>query len=232
MVDMVKGYLAFYLVNVETNAANFQDSYQDFYTKKELISLLMEHLDFEILPGYHRKLGVILQNLKNNGINKIYIIPRQTMSDIESIIVSYLRARGNFVVTQQQFSPLFRDGQQPVQILQVMHIIAQTSGLQLKDVASVTEMELNSMCLNKNSLDQKLIAVISAIQIEHNVVVEFAELNSTSKSYAQLRNTYYVNYKNETFQSLLENLDKMSVATIQIYLAGILGIKLKTFDIT
>ncbi len=228
LVPIVVNYLQFYLVNYDAFQKQFSETYKDFYSKKELVSLCLEHLVFEF-DGKLKNLSEILRKLKERGIDTIYITHKSSLNDNESIVVNYLRDRGNFVVKHAQIVNAFHDEQNGMINTSVIKVIAAMQGFKIADVTGgLVYSEIANMKINRKAFPAKLVDVVAMIEREQRIEVHIASFNKTSKPFVTLKNQYFINSDHPTFQSLLANVERLPDAVIKVYLLGVFGIGIES----
>lgn len=223
---IVVNYLHYYLQYYDTNQANFDRYYKDFYSKKELISLCSEHtiVDFD---NSNKKLNEVLGVLKVKSIDKIYVITGNVNSDYIAIIIQYLKSKGNFVFTNRNQNVSFHDiQQQQINLISVIQIIAAEHSITVQDVTTVHPSILSDMTMDKSKFPEKIQSHISKIQRDYSVVVEIGKFSQTLKPSVNNGNQIFLNYEHATFQSLLKNVESIDAGKFEVYLLGLLGLQL------
>ena len=226
LTTVILSYLQYYLFFYDNNHAKMLDSYTDFYSKKELINLCEEYLSFEY-KNWPRKLSFILNELKTNNINTIYISNNSPFDDYQNIVIKYLSDKGNLIIKPKQINPLFRDGQQVITTQQIIQIIAQQNGLRLVDINNVQPNAIKDIKMNKQAeLPKQIVQQLSTIEEEYDITINIGRFSKTSKAVVKFQNEYFINYEHNSFQSLLPIIDELTHEIIKIYFLGLLGISL------
>ena len=220
-------HICFYLAHFDAGHGQFSQTYVDFYSKKELIDLCLEYLIFDFEYG-SKKLLDIIHKLKGKSFNKIYVSQQNPTNDYENIVVKYLHDKGNLVITPKVTTIQFRDGQQAINNVQVIQIIAQQYGFSLINVNSVDPLEIKDMRMNKQELPHKLVEQLFVIENENQIKVSIAQFNRSSKPVIKFQNEYFINYEHLAFQNLIADNEILSSETIKTYFLGLMGIGIKS----
>lgn len=229
VTPLVIGYLQYYLQYYDSNQSQMNESYVDFYSKKELISLCGNYITV-FFQGYQMSLIQAINNIKAKGFNDIFIINQQVINDYHSIVVEYLKNMGNLVIKNKNTNVQFRDGAQTVSLSSILAIMAGEYGLSLQDVINVSGEKLKDMIMRKDQFHEKLTNQISVIENKYNIKVEIGKFNKTLKPSVRNENQIFLNHDDDTFKSLLEKIEKLSTESLNIYLLGLLGLRLDDFS--
>lgn len=222
----VVNYLHYYLQNFDAIAANLESSYNDFYSKKELISLCCEHTYIE----YNNKmlpLSVILTSLKARSIDKFYLQSNNFPTDYELIVIEYLKNKGNLIIRNANVAVNFHASQQQVaNLAAVIQIIGNENGISMQSIMNADSIVLSDMKLNKTHFDEKLQLNLANIEAKYHVSIEIGMFSKTTKPSVRHADQIFLNNNHDTFQSLLKEINLMKEDAIIIYLLGLLGLKL------
>ncbi|HEY0771689.1 MAG TPA: ATP-binding protein, partial [Sphingobacteriaceae bacterium] len=223
---IIINHLHHYLQYYDADRQKMEESYSDFYSKKELIALCN---DMTILPymGGKSSLTQILVKLKQLGINTVYYSQKTNVTDYEAIVIKYLETKGNLIFVNRSFNVPFRDISQPTNIYSVLQIIANENAITVEDIAKINPYILEDMKMKKSSFDEKLLKHLSVIEEEYQISIEIGKFSKTTKPSAVNGNQIFLNFDHHTFQSMIEKLHQIPDEVLKIYLLGLLGLQLK-----
>jgi HSP90 family molecular chaperone/predicted phosphodiesterase len=227
MYQIVVNYLQFYLQNYDQLKPLFDKSYQDFYSKKELISLCRE---YTIVEYKNQKLSLseVFTKLKSQNIDNIFNINSNVISDFQKIIIQYLQSKGHFIFKNTNFTVSFHDvSQQTVDLNTVIQIICKERSIPCLGISSLDNSILSEMKMNKKQFPEILQDLIVEIENEYSIQIEVGRFSNVNKASVNNGNTYYLNYDHQTFQSLIKKSDSDMSDNFKIYLLGIIGLDLK-----
>lgn len=223
--QIVIDYLQFYLINYDNFGHIFKEAYLNFYSKIELIKLCSEKLFFEY-NNELKSLTEIIFLLKSKGITKIYANTGGNVSDLKSIVGSYLRGLGNLIVNNRVANVPFRDGNRQISTLGCVQIIASYNGLEFIDLDLVLETETKNISVDKSDLSTKAFNVIDAIERKNSAVIEVAHLGVSYNKYLIIGNRHLLNYDNNGIRNVIMDVRNLDENLIEVYLLGILGLDL------
>lgn len=225
--QIVVNYLQYYLQFHDQYRPNFEKTYQDFYSRKELINLCKQN----ILVKYQNEeqtLEQVFLSLNEKNIDIIFSINSNIISDFQKIVTQYLESKGHFVFKNNNFYVSFHDAsQQNVNFATVIQIICQDMALPVQDISSIHPSILDEMKLNKSQFPKNLQDLIRNIESEYNIYIEVGKFSSSNKASVNNGNTYFLNYDHQTFQSILMKSTNDNTEKFKTYLLGIIGLDLK-----
>ncbi len=225
--QIVVNYLQFYLQNYDQLKPLYDKSYQDFYSKKELISLCKENIIVEY-ENQRRSLNEVFLRLKSQNIDIIFSINSNVISDFQKIIIQYLQSKGHFIFKNINFNVSFHDvSQQSVNLNTVIQIICKEMAIPCQDISEVDPSILSEMKMNKNQFSASLQNLIIEIENEYSIQIEIGKFSNINKASVNNGNTYFLNYDHQTFQSLIKKSGSLFSEKFKIYLLGIIGLDLK-----
>ncbi|MGE4512548.1 MAG: metallophosphoesterase [Chryseobacterium sp.] len=226
MYEQVVNYLHCYLQHYDGTIATLENHYNDFYSKRELMSLCAEHTLLE----YNRvelSLAGILAILRAKSINCFYVHDTRIMTDYEAVVIEYLTSKGNLIILPKNTPVNFLATQQyTTNLTVVVQIIANEYGIYMQNIKDITPDSLSEMKLDKKEFPEKLQIQISNIEKNYLVSINIGKFSASKKASISHANQIFINYYHEAFKSLLEKLDEMTDDTLRIYLLGLLGLKL------
>lgn len=225
LVNSVLNYLHYYLQYYDSNNAQIQDSYADFYSKKELISLCSEYTTVPY-QGIPLTLNKIFNSSIPKSLGKIFYVNSQSITDYQTIVIQYLENQGYLVIKNKSYNVIFRDTPQVVTLMNVIQQIASSHGIQTFEIAQVQAEVLKDMKMDKTMFHEKLQKNIHQIEARYSVTIEIGKFSKLSKPSVRNSNHIFLNFDHETFQSLLKNID-IPDDIFEIYLLGLLGLQLR-----
>ena len=227
LYTIVVNYLQFYLQYYDQLKANFDRSYQDFYSKKELVTLCRDHI-YILYKNAELRLSEILTLLKAKNIDVIYTINANVISDFQKILIQYLESKGNLVLRNVKINVSFYDvSQQTVNLINVIQIICKEISMPCHDISSVHSSILAEMTMDKKQFPIELEDLINEIEKEYEINIEVGKFSSMNKAAVNNANTFYLNYEHQTFQSLIKKSNSINSEKFKVYLLGIIGLDLK-----
>ncbi|NML19416.1 hypothetical protein HHL16_00955 [Pseudoflavitalea sp. G-6-1-2] len=221
----VMNYLHYYLQYYDTNYVQVEQSYSDFYSKKELLSLCSEYT----LVKYH---GMpvsflrVIQEIKKLNITNVYINSKFVSSEYELIVSQYLEDMGNLVIENNTINVQFWDGSQPVSLSSVLQLLCSEHGMVLTEISEVNGYLIDDMKMDKNQFPDQLRRHISLIESRLGISIEVGKFNKTTKPSVNNGSQYFLNFGHETFDSLISKEENIQDDLFQIYLLGLLGLKM------
>ncbi|MBN8789784.1 MAG: ATP-binding protein, partial [Terrimonas sp.] len=224
---LVVSYLHYYLQYFDANLANMDNSYKDFYSKKELISLCSEHtfLDY---GDKQQKLGQIISVLKAKSIDRIYLLPSSAPTDYQKVVIEYLESKENLLIKNRNINVNFQDSQpQVVNIAAVVQLVAAELSITMQDIKSIHPSILTDMKLDKTQFDSKFQSILNKIENDYFVTIEIGKFSKLTKPSVSNGNQIFLNYNHGTFQSLVSNVNSINDDAFEIYLLGILNLQLR-----
>jgi predicted phosphodiesterase len=224
LMSIVVNYLHFYLVYYNAHNVMIQDSYIDFYSKKELIALCNTYTIINY-QGWPQSLANIITILRSKNLDKIYYTNTQTINDYQTIVIQYLQNQGYLIINNKGYNVQFQEGPAAVGFVNVVVQIANEFGISVIDINKVQEEVLKDMRMDKSQFNKKLQVHIEQIETKHAVVIEIGKFSRLPKPSVKNGNQIFLNFDHETFQSLLNHLD-IPDNILEIYLLGLLGLQL------
>ncbi|MGF1923196.1 MAG: metallophosphoesterase [Bacteroidia bacterium] len=222
MVNATVNYLYFYLQHFDTNNAQMQSTYSDFYSKSELVTLCSDFTAFSF-QGRSMLLRDIISLMKSNNLSHIFNYNAANLDDYQKILVQYLNSKGYLVFINRGISVNFRDTPQTISISGAMQQIALHHNFKYLELSQVPAELLTDMKMDISKLPVKLQIMLPQIAAENSVMIEVGKFGKVPKSSVRNQNQIFLNYEHETFRSLIEMLDEPE-KQIKIYLLGILGL--------
>ncbi|AUD00887.1 metallophosphoesterase [Spirosoma pollinicola] len=218
-------YLQYYLAYFDINFHTMNQSYLDFYSKKELIQICCESLTFEYKYSF-KSLKDILVLLNHYGINTIYINTDNGLNELISVYSKYLNGIGNFIFRPLDVVAPFLNNSQNFNTFQSMQVIALEYGMQCINIGSIVHQEIDKILIRAEIVPKKLSICIDKIKDTNSIEVKFAQFGTDFKLLLISYQIYYINFDHPSFQSLLINIEGYSDETIDIYVHGILELNL------
>jgi hypothetical protein len=206
------------------------ETYNDFYSKTELIDLCLQHVLFEV-GQFSKSLGMIFDELRRKDINRIYFRDENLTNDLNAITINYLEDQGHYVLAPRNFNISFRDGTAGVNVVVILQIIATATGFNVIDIRSVGADILHEMKIDKSDFPKKLIEQIQLIENEYDISIEFASFRKTTRPIINYRNQLFINVQHSAFQSLYTAIDTLPYDVIHTFLAGLLGLSITVVPI-
>lgn len=222
MVGAIVNYLYYYLQNYDTNNAQMQATYSDFYSKSELVTLCCDFtsLSFQGRPVLLRD---ILASMRVSNLSYIFYYNSVNLDDYHKILVQFLNSKGYLVFLNRGISVNFRDTPQTISLSGAMQQIAAHYNLKYVDLANVPGELLSDMKMDISVLPEKLQKLIPQIANENNVTIEVGKFGKIPKPSVRNKNQIFLNYEHETFRALINMINEPD-KEFKIYLLGILGL--------
>ncbi|MCF2445766.1 metallophosphoesterase [Dyadobacter sp. CY345] len=224
-VSTLLDYIYYYLQYYDQDQARMNESYTDFFSKKELIGLCGE---YTIVPfqGSFQTLSNVLYNLRLQSFTTIYFIMDPVISDYRSIVIQYLENKGNLIVKDRNVNVQFRDGAYAISSYSIFQTICSEYGIAVHNINNVSAEVLADMKMDKTQFSSKLLRLLSEIEKNYAIQVEIGKFSSVTKPSVNDGFVFFLNFNHETFQSILRKIDLVSDEVFEIYLLGILGLGL------
>jgi len=225
LIERVIQYVSYYIEYYDANSAKINESYNDFFSKKELLDIFVRNSKFIYANGsvslYH-----IFQELGRLGISTIYTIRGRKFEEHEEVVIEYLKANANLVVDLSNFSVQFQDGGQNVDMTNVFYVVAAEYGFSIIDTLSIKEQILKDMKKDKGLQAPKLLENLSTIETKHGILIDIADFKNSTKASIRYDNQFLINESHESFKSVSSQIEHFSPDKIDVYLLGLLGLQL------
>lgn len=218
-------YIQFYLLFYDKDLNKFTDTYSDFYSKKELMTLCMELMEFNF-KAKRNNLYDILKDLKTNRNPVIYIDTSGISDDLNKIVSSYLYGKGNLVVQPEIITVQFREGPIQFSIAQLLEIIASENGFLCVNIANISQNKMVELRVENSELHEKIANSIGRIKNVIKKNIEFANFGTTTKAVIHFNDEYFINHDHHYLQNLINNIENYNEETLGIYFLGLLGLNL------
>ncbi len=228
VISEVVKYLQYYLQDFDANNALMQESYSDFYSKKELIRLCSDYTEVDY-QGVRKSLTQVLSKLKRTELKKIFF-RSSIISDYDAIVVQYLENKGFLVVENLFFNVSFHTASYQVALRTVFEIIGNDIGINVLEFGKVEDDDLKDMKMNKSEFTGKLLELIEGIESKYNIKVDIGKFTQASKPSVSNEKQYFLNYDHAAFQSVIDNINVLSFDLAQTYILGLLGINLDNLE--
>ena len=225
LVQLVVQYLHFYLQNYDSNNNQMQQSYTDFYSKNELITLCSNYTTLNY-QGRLWLISEIITTLKAKSLNKIFYMSSQLANDYQMILIQYLENKDYLIVKDKSYNVAFRDGSSTVSFSNVIQQITATHGISVVELNQAQNDDMKDMKMDKSQLHENIQKHIIQIESLYGISIEIGKFSKLPKASVRNDNQIFLNYDHETFQSLLKNTD-IPDQTFNIYLLGLLGLQLR-----
>jgi len=224
--QIVVGYLQHYLQFYEQDKQQMYASYADFYSKKELVDLCANHTMI-IYRGIQMNLATAFITMKAMKLDAVFITGQAGLNDYQMILKQYLENKGHLVVRNKPINVQLRHASPQASLDQVLRFIGEIYGIVIKDLSAVDNSFLIDMKMDKKQFPEALIQCILKIETTYEVSIEIGRFNKQNKPSVANGRDYFLNYDHDSVQSLLNRLKELSEEVLDIYLLGLLGLKLQ-----
>lgn len=219
----VLNYIIYYLNIIDGEENLFAESYIDFYSKQELLSISYDLFVFrENWP--HQTLREMLTYYKTNNLEYIYMFTQNKLADIDKVAKSYLNALGFMVVQHKNVTVQFHSGPLVANLNSYLSIVATENNLKLKELKDVSEGLISDLVIPLSKLPTSVQAIISKLQSLYSLNIKFAKLGNEIKSSLFFNSNVYLNVNSSPVSHVINSDSSLIPQEIELYLRGVLSI--------
>ncbi|MBO0951191.1 metallophosphoesterase [Fibrella sp. HMF5405] len=230
MKIIVVRYLQYYLVSYEDIIQQVTETYNDFYSKNELIQLCSQYTFLEF-KSLRKPLNEILIILNSVNISKVYYYQTENVSDLALLIASFLKSNGNLVFSSVNLSALFREGSLGFNMTQVVNIIASVHGISLVHLNDILYDEVNKVLIDRSSIPAKVSGCIDKLEKKYSIKISLAHFGADYRLFLNNGEVNFINCDHASFADLVSNIDHYNDITLEVFMLGVLGRSLSSASI-